>query len=84
MLLTPFDVVKALLDGESILQEVDKVQWKAGDTAFVVSSNWWTRWRRYVQSNPSHGFSLFSEAHRNNHNQCEQESMYQQMQDWNK
>ncbi|CAI5739408.1 unnamed protein product [Peronospora destructor] len=83
MLLAPFDVVKALLNEESILQEVDKIQWKAGDTAFVVSSSWWTKWRRYVQSNCSHDFSLFSEAHRSNDNQCEQESGDQRMQEWN-
>ncbi|UIZ21088.1 hypothetical protein KXD40_000884 [Peronospora effusa] len=83
MLLAPFDVVKALLNEESILQEVDKVQWKEGDTAFVVSSSWWTKWRRYVQPNHSHDSLLFNEARGSNDNQCEQESGDLPMQEWN-
>jgi ubiquitin C-terminal hydrolase len=50
VLLAPFGVVKALLDEETILQEVETSRWKAGDTAYVLSSSWWTQWLRYVQS----------------------------------
>ncbi|KAE9361985.1 hypothetical protein PF008_g477 [Phytophthora fragariae] len=52
VLLAPFGVVRALLDEETILNEVESTQWKAGDTAYVLSSSWWTQWRRYVQ--PDH------------------------------
>ncbi|OWZ17211.1 Ubiquitin-specific protease [Phytophthora megakarya] len=52
VLLAPFGVVRALLDEETILQEVENTRWKAGDTAYLVSNSWWTQWRRYVQ--PDH------------------------------
>ncbi|RLN91817.1 hypothetical protein BBJ28_00005522 [Nothophytophthora sp. Chile5] len=49
VLLAPFDVVRALLEEESVLQEAQSTRWKAGDTAYVVASGWWTQWRQYVQ-----------------------------------
>ncbi|GMF65834.1 unnamed protein product [Phytophthora lilii] len=49
VLFAPFGVVEALLDEETILQEVELTRWKAGDTAYVVSSSWWMQWQRYVQ-----------------------------------
>lgn len=49
VLLAPFDVVRAMLDEESTLQEMQSVQWQAGDTAYVLAKSWWTQWRQYVQ-----------------------------------
>ncbi|KAG2782436.1 hypothetical protein PC129_g3636 [Phytophthora cactorum] len=78
VLLAPFGVVKALLDEETILQEADNTRWKAGHTAYVVSSSWWTQWRRYVQ--PDHCNRHYQQNQTSNNNQREQEAGEQQVQ----
>ncbi|GMF33685.1 unnamed protein product [Phytophthora fragariaefolia] len=78
VLLAPFGVVQALLDEESILLEVESTQWKAGETAYVVASGWWTQWRRYVQ--PDHCQER-NQGSRNRSNQQEQLAGEQQMQE---
>ncbi|ETK71198.1 hypothetical protein F441_21998 [Phytophthora nicotianae CJ01A1] len=80
VLLAPFGVVKALLDEETILQEVDNTRWKAGDTAYVVSSSWWTQWRRYVQPDHCNHHSQQNPT-RSSTNQHEQEAGEQQVQE---
>ncbi|KAG7386074.1 hypothetical protein PHYPSEUDO_000666 [Phytophthora pseudosyringae] len=82
VLFAPFGVVQALLDEETILQEVDNTRWKAGDTAYVVSSSWWTQWRKYVQpdhckSNSQHQ----KQTSQSNNNQHEQDAGEQQLQE---
>ncbi|CAH0482232.1 unnamed protein product [Peronospora belbahrii] len=83
VLLAPFEVVKALFDEASILQEMDNMQWKTGDTAFVVSSSWWNKWQRYVWSDHSHNFSLLKKTYKSNDSEWEQEAGDQQMQEQN-
>ncbi|EEY57525.1 ubiquitin-specific protease, putative [Phytophthora infestans T30-4] len=79
VLFAPFGVVKALLDEETILQEVDTTRWRAGDTAYVVSNSWWTQWRRYVQPDHCSHHSQHNQTRISN-NQHEQEAGEQQEQ----
>ncbi|KAI9923071.1 hypothetical protein PsorP6_001732 [Peronosclerospora sorghi] len=50
LLLAPFHVTHAVLEEATLVDEAETCEWTAGDTAYLVSTTWWTPWQQYVRA----------------------------------